>query len=1227
MQQIPSLLSASDLTTARRAAYSSLSCDVGQVCNSTVVELHYALLRAVLALGLLDTDELSQLLPAEAWGVTLESSCADGGVHLILPEPVVRPDGSAPTAAVFHLTLNGGAAVLNTTTLAGPWQSGGGILYVLELGPELLPSGGEVLTLSIEEETLVAPLRGLMPRMTLSTPLANCHAPFIVSITALPVNESGSLTQEGWGAAVQATAGLQIVFSEGVASRAEDGTLSPLDAASFHVVTPNGTEVLEVRTVLEARRQLLDVEAYVSEAVILLGLSATPGDEEVVGLSVLEGRVVDQQGNAMVGGILWADLQPGLPTGPGCPWLGGMMVSALMAALSFLELSLRLLPEKLRICGRRRGISRKSKYILPEPAPAVPLPRETLPSSPPASPPAAPQLTRTMRKLEAAEARQNRKNGKQEDSAKQAKKADPPARASFDMGLARASYAIHSGADVVVGDKPKLGIVVWIVSMMGSAFLLAWGSARQVQNAPVVPLLPVWFAQGFLLSGQCGKRQSGHALLPALRTLGVCVMSIAVAFVTGIPSATDLSPLRRLMIVGPAALVAALFIAVDAVFKKRKASSGSEAARDSSQSFPSELDSPSASFLTQRILHGARRDATRDATRAVWTAVAKDTACKCRMAAAFAQAGSPPPSKLSPPSPSQQRSSCEYQSPPLLPHEQRKWGFSSRRSSTSTPSCLRVDFTEIGVSPPPENSASPPPSPPGCSWRREKEGLQPPQTTGRSLTLQPTLKVARLKGKARTGAKAIAKAMSSGGAHAAPRRASWLSRTCPRPQWPRRSRCCVVLPSRRPVCRSKLGPAALLRELGLEALRSLALLVTVLATAVGVPPFSVGDGTFKCHSIPMSVVGTVTALLAPMLPDLLQRMRGQSNGQGKSITPTLNLGLNDVEKGGDRTTAEAWRPAQLSSSDREWRDQRSSGREAATECRARQSSSREAVDEWHARRVTWREAYEGTTGKKPPDAPTKPPTAADTKLRNVVGHVMQAPSSAAGTMLSAELRREAIARAGDNMVRVQGSGTVFNQSAFQDRIFLLKDSPCSSKCSSFSRFAGASTLPTGVTQSLHGQRLWVPSQSDEVGPDCGVERTHDVSLPAPRVELEAVGDGPDVGEQTCVRCAAAELVQWSDVHPKSRHACSTGVRARIQPGEIDDDDDDGRRGSKREAEAAPFASHLRSLLLSGAAPRGRSTPPPRSSKAPAISSRIPRLSYVVSQSHRARVERPGSNES
>ena len=360
MQQMSNLLTASDLTIARRAAYSSLSCDVGQACNSTVYQLQAAMLRAALTLGLFGTDSLSPLLPAEAWGVTLESSCVDGGVRLILPEPVVRLDGSAPTAALFHPTLDGDAAVLKATALVGPRRIGGSTVYVLSLDMNPLPSGGKSLSLRIEEATLVAPLRGPMPKMTLSTPLADCSDPRVVSVTALPIYGSGSLEQEGWGAAVRATVGLRIVFSKDVASRAEDGTLSPLDAASFHVETPNGTEViLGVRMstspgARRARRGLLRAEEYTSEAVILLGLPFTPDVNESVRLSVLEGRVIDQQGNVVASGRLavWANLHPVLPTDLECPWLGGLLASALMAALALLELSLIMRPKEIRISRR-----------------------------------------------------------------------------------------------------------------------------------------------------------------------------------------------------------------------------------------------------------------------------------------------------------------------------------------------------------------------------------------------------------------------------------------------------------------------------------------------------------------------------------------------------------------------------------------------------------------------------------------------------------------------------------------------------------------------------------------------------------------------------------------------------------------------------------------------------------------------------------------------------------
>ena len=431
MQQMPHLLTASDLTRTRRAAYSSLSCEIGQdeACNSTVAELQVAMLRAALTLSLFSMDALSQLLlPAEAWGVTLESNCADG-VRLVLPEPVFRLDGSAPTAAHFHPTLDGDAMVLNATALAGPRQMiGGSRVNVLELGAELLPSsGGKRLTLSVEEETLVAPLRGLMPRITLSTPLADCgDAPSMVPISALP-------------------------------------------------------------------------------------------------------------------------------TGPGCPWLGGMMASAVMAALSLFDLSRRLLPaEKVCVCRWRRALSRRIRHnIWPEPAPTISLPQETLPpSSPTPSPPSSPHgnRTRTIVKLE-------------DDTCLFRRRID---RASFAN-----VEAMSAASEAALSKKPKLDRVVWLMSLGASAFLFAYWGAARYPCYTVVPLLPVWLAEVFLLSAQCSKRQTGRALLPAFRTLSIWVMSIAVALVTAIPSATDLSPLRRLVIVGPTALVAALFTAIDAASSRR----------------------------------------------------------------------------------------------------------------------------------------------------------------------------------------------------------------------------------------------------------------------------------------------------------------------------------------------------------------------------------------------------------------------------------------------------------------------------------------------------------------------------------------------------------------------------------------------------------------------------------------------------------------------------------
>ena len=88
----------------------------------------------------------------------------------MLPEPVLRLNGSAPTAALFHPMIDGDAAVLNANphphphphphpnqvlnaaTLTGPSQRGSHTVYVLELGRGLLlPSSDKLLTLSLQE--------------------------------------------------------------------------------------------------------------------------------------------------------------------------------------------------------------------------------------------------------------------------------------------------------------------------------------------------------------------------------------------------------------------------------------------------------------------------------------------------------------------------------------------------------------------------------------------------------------------------------------------------------------------------------------------------------------------------------------------------------------------------------------------------------------------------------------------------------------------------------------------------------------------------------------------------------------------------------------------------------------------------------------------------------------------------------------------------------------------
>ena len=59
--------------------------------------------------------------------------------------------------------------------------------------------------MTIAEETLVAPLRGLVPPIELTTRLADCRPPSLLSVTPLVANESGSFATEGWDAAVRAT--------------------------------------------------------------------------------------------------------------------------------------------------------------------------------------------------------------------------------------------------------------------------------------------------------------------------------------------------------------------------------------------------------------------------------------------------------------------------------------------------------------------------------------------------------------------------------------------------------------------------------------------------------------------------------------------------------------------------------------------------------------------------------------------------------------------------------------------------------------------------------------------------------------------------------------------------------------------------------------------------------------------------------------------------------------
>ena len=91
-------------------------------------------------------------------------------------------------------------------------------------------------------------------------------------------------------------------------------------------------------------------------------------------------------------------------------------------------------------------------------------------------------------------------------------------------GEARARWQ-RAGAHVAASQPPKCGRLLWGAAVAGCAWLLALASAREVtQLYTVVPLLPAWLAQAILLSAQCSRRQTGRALLPALRTLGVVLM-------------------------------------------------------------------------------------------------------------------------------------------------------------------------------------------------------------------------------------------------------------------------------------------------------------------------------------------------------------------------------------------------------------------------------------------------------------------------------------------------------------------------------------------------------------------------------------------------------------------------------------------------------------------------------------------------------------------------------
>ena len=139
--------------------------------------------------------------------------------------------------------------------------------------------------------------------------------------------------------------------------------------------------------------------------------------------------------------------------------------------------------------------------------------------------------------------------------------------AAKDRDRAAAKAAKEAGrAKAKEWQTPKLGVAVWVGSLIGCALLLALTSLARGGAAPtVLPLLPVWGAQQFTLSAQCGKGRWGRDLLPALRTAGAMVASITACIVLSIPDATlGLRPERRSLLLGPAFILAALGIAADA---------------------------------------------------------------------------------------------------------------------------------------------------------------------------------------------------------------------------------------------------------------------------------------------------------------------------------------------------------------------------------------------------------------------------------------------------------------------------------------------------------------------------------------------------------------------------------------------------------------------------------------------------------------------------------------